>query len=71
MTIIEIVCDKCRDLIGYTNKRIPQVTGKYLNSSKLTTDQKFAFMVRKKFTYCKSCYDIEIEKAKKELRAEI
>jgi len=71
MTINEIQCDICKQIIGYTNKRIPETSHKYLYSENLTTSQKCAFMARKKFMTCKPCHEEEMKKAMKEVRREI
>ena len=56
MTVYEIKCDTCKELIGYTTRKPPQGSTNYLFSKKLTLNQRGAFYDRRKCTICIKCF---------------
>jgi len=56
MTVTEIKCEKCEIIIGYTNAKISFGKSNYLFSDKLSENQKYAFLRKRRVVYCFTCY---------------
>ena len=62
-----IDCNICGETVAYTNRSVSKPKKDFLQSDKLTNNQKWSLTQREKLIYCVKCYNKGVKEAKKEM----